>query len=71
MINTISTSGTNLADLIYLQTEEGKYKFFGLRLYKTHDEEGAIVAEIENLDDLIDNLDALRKKLKEFNSMGS
>ena len=71
MFNAISTSGSNLADLLYHQNSNGKYEFFGLRLYKTYEDEGCIIAEIDSIDDLINNLQKTKKDIEEYNKMGS
>ena len=69
--NAICTSGSNLADIVYYQDNDGKYKFYGFRLYKTSDDEGSVLAEIDSLDDIIDNLQQVKKEIADFNKMGS
>lgn len=69
--NIITTSGDNLTDLLYYQNDSGKYEFLGLRCYKVSEDEGAYIAHVDNIDDLIDNLQYLKKQLSEYNNMGS
>ena len=69
--NAICVSGDNLSDIVYYKTDAGPYKIYGLRLYKYEEDEGSIVCKIENIDDLILNLQKVKRDVENFNRMGS